>query len=206
MYTNTWSSTIPLGTDQAKTIDNHIRQLRLDLQERFLTIIDDLDADPWELKGSVLGTGDKKVIIPGSCCVGGSDSMNHRADYEDIYGSYVELFTSNVPDGYFHMLPAVIGVGKQIKLLELLGNKTDTDGIKASIYKRDFVAGGTSQSATLVGTEAIITTSGVQIASSDVIAETIEEDVMYWVAVRPFIGSSSSVDVIGVRITYGEPV
>ena len=45
-FTNAWSDVIPAGSAAANTIDDQIRQLRLDIHERMDSLIDDWTADP----------------------------------------------------------------------------------------------------------------------------------------------------------------
>jgi len=62
-YTNAWSDTIPLGTDLANTIDDSIRQLRLDIHDRMNSIVQDWTADPIVLADAALGTLTKNIFI-----------------------------------------------------------------------------------------------------------------------------------------------
>ena len=45
-FTNAWSDVIPAGSAAANTIDDQIRQLRLDIHERMDSLISDWTADP----------------------------------------------------------------------------------------------------------------------------------------------------------------
>lgn len=45
-YTNPWSDIIPAGTDPANTIDDQIRQLRLDIHDRMDHVVADWTDDP----------------------------------------------------------------------------------------------------------------------------------------------------------------
>lgn len=45
-YTNPWSDTDPPGSQAADTIDDELRQLRLDIHERMDNIVEDWEADP----------------------------------------------------------------------------------------------------------------------------------------------------------------
>lgn len=63
-YTNVWSDTIPLGTDLASTIDDSIRQLRLDIHDRMNSIVSDWTADPVVLQPNVaIATTQKNLFI-----------------------------------------------------------------------------------------------------------------------------------------------
>lgn len=49
-YSNVWSNVIPAGTAAANTLDDQIRQLRLDIQERMNDVVADWTVDPVVLK------------------------------------------------------------------------------------------------------------------------------------------------------------
>lgn len=64
-YTNAWDVTSPAGTVQAKLIDDHIRRLRLDIQERMNSLVEDWTDDPVILKDVLAGKkDDDSIIIP----------------------------------------------------------------------------------------------------------------------------------------------
>lgn len=66
-YTNEWDTTSPPGGELAKKIDDHIRRLRLDLHERFNTLLKDdgMNEDPIVLKDELIGkVATKKLLIP----------------------------------------------------------------------------------------------------------------------------------------------
>src|SRR5688572_18597369 len=98
-YTNTWAEDIPAGTEQAKTIDNHIRQARLDVGERLASVFEDLDADPMVLKSSAFPAGGAagKLNIFGSAFRGHEDHREEpRLNYTQMYveGSW---HTASIP-------------------------------------------------------------------------------------------------------------
>ncbi len=45
-YTNAWTNAVPAGSDAANTIDDQIRRLRLDINERMTDLVDNWDSDP----------------------------------------------------------------------------------------------------------------------------------------------------------------
>lgn len=70
-YTNAWVTNVPAGGDPAKTADDHLRRLRLDLDERLSEIFVDFDADPVVLKDAILGKKTSKyLVVPHSAMVG----------------------------------------------------------------------------------------------------------------------------------------
>lgn len=65
-FTDPWVVTDPPGTELAKNIDNEIRKLRLQIQERFNSkILVDFAADPIVVKPEILGNAFKSFVIPG---------------------------------------------------------------------------------------------------------------------------------------------
>lgn len=60
-YTNAWSVTVPAGSELANTIDDHLRRLRLDIEERMNDIVADWAADPVVLNASTLPITQKGV-------------------------------------------------------------------------------------------------------------------------------------------------
>ncbi len=62
-YTNAWSSTIPLGSADPGTIDDVVRQLRLDIEERMNDVVADWTVDPVVLDVSTVGTQTGVVIM-----------------------------------------------------------------------------------------------------------------------------------------------
>jgi hypothetical protein len=57
-----WSTIIPAGTEQASTADDHIRRLRLEIEERMNDIVEDWSADPVVLQTSEVFIGTRIVI------------------------------------------------------------------------------------------------------------------------------------------------
>ena len=63
-YTNTWVDNIPLGSALANTIDDQIRQLRLDIHERMDSVVIDWTADPVQLQSDVaIATTQKNIFV-----------------------------------------------------------------------------------------------------------------------------------------------
>ena len=52
-YSNSWSNIIPTGSAAPSTVDNQIRQLRLDIQERMDDIVEDWTSDPVVTKSTL---------------------------------------------------------------------------------------------------------------------------------------------------------
>lgn len=76
-YTNSWSVIIPAGSDPA-TVDNDLRQLRLDFQERMNSLVDDFTDDPVVLKAA----STTKVYRGASLSIGASTTDEIEFDTE----------------------------------------------------------------------------------------------------------------------------
>jgi hypothetical protein len=57
-----WSTIVPAGSEQASTADDHIRRLRLEIEERMNDIVQDWSADPVVLRTSEALIGTRLVI------------------------------------------------------------------------------------------------------------------------------------------------
>jgi len=89
-YTNPWSDTDPPGSQNANTIDDEFRQLRLDIHERMDDIVDDWTDDP--------------VVLSGAA---GSIGSSERCDYLDASPGGNKA--ANLVDIKSHMFVAYVG-------------------------------------------------------------------------------------------------
>src|SRR3970040_1270642 len=89
-YTNPWSYTDPPGSQNANTIDDEFRQLRLDIHERMDDIVDDWTDDP--------------VVLSGAA---GSIGSSERCDYLDASPGGNKA--ANLVDIKSHMFVAYVG-------------------------------------------------------------------------------------------------
>lgn len=89
-YTNPWSDAIPLGSSLASTIDDSIRQLRLDIHDRMNSIVTDWTADPIVLQPQSGGPiNGKNIFIHHSAFTPASPSITYTVG--------VTPFTKAVP-------------------------------------------------------------------------------------------------------------
>jgi hypothetical protein len=78
-----WSTIVPAGSEQASTADDHIRRLRLEIEERMNDIVEDWSADPVALKPfSVGGAAGGKLIVHSSAFIV-EPSEDQMAEYGD---------------------------------------------------------------------------------------------------------------------------
>src|SRR3990167_8523407 len=109
-YTNPWSDTDPPGSQNANTIDDEFRQLRLDIHERMDDIVDDWTDDP--------------VVLSGAA---GSIGSSERCDYLDASPGGNKA--ANLVDIKSHMFVAYVGTtgsggGVLINIILMDGRRT----------------------------------------------------------------------------------
>jgi hypothetical protein len=197
-YTNPWSVVIPAGGVQAKLIDDHIRQLRLDLGERFLdTLFTDMALDPLVLKDAVKGKKvDKKLIIPFSDFIKGSLGK------EFLFDQYkLTAFTDTVP----LICPIQLPPGVTLKRIEFMNDRVDAGSVIFDLRKRDFGAGFPNNDNALVATVTNNGPVGVVVSAPADFAEVIDANHFYWVVVDATGTAGNSFQIMGIRLTYDAP-
>lgn len=210
-FTNVWSSVIPAGGVQAKLIDDHIRQLRLDLEERFNSVLfapsvaGDADhpqpnamlRDPLVLKDAVKGKkADKKLIIPYS------DFIKNTLGKEFVFDQYKLIaFTDSAP----LICPIILPPGVTLKRIEFLNNRLDAGSVIFDLRKRVFAAGGAIDDNTLVATVTNNGAVGLVISAPADFAEVILDNWFYWVVVDATGTAGNGFEIMGIRLTYDAP-
>lgn len=95
MYTNVWNDTLPTGSEAANTLDNIIRGLKTDIDQRFvdMMVIAAFNADPLRSGGVRFTDASDSVFFLGDAGVGNSRSI----DFKDKTGttSYFGLNSTN---------------------------------------------------------------------------------------------------------------
>jgi hypothetical protein len=118
-YDNAWSKVIPAGSVAANLIDDHIRQVRLDLEQRLEDVVEDMTADPIIVNSSV-----KKTI---HWSKGNQYKLTVLAD--DNWLGF------NIGDGFFTLSPGAVSDTLQwIIPLDLPPGVTLTD-VVARVYR-----------------------------------------------------------------------
>ncbi len=191
-YTNTWDETAPLGTAAANTIDDIIRQLKVDIRERMNSILDatgQWDDDPIVLNRP-LRTGVEMILAPYSI-VGERDDSDDQM--EDQYYESDNSATNNA------RMTIPVEVGMKITKVEVLIDKNGETDVDLSVIKTTFAG---SPSSTTVGT---VNHSAAGIAIVTVVTgatETVDGDSYYWLK---FVGNDAGrYRIYGARITYDE--
>ena len=209
-FTNIWSKVIPAGGVSAKLIDDHARQLRLDLEERLSmlfepAVVGDPDfpqpisfaRDPLVLANAIIGKkADKKLIIPYS------DFVKNTLGKEFIFDQFKLIaFTDSAP----LICPIILPPGVTLKRIEFLNNRLDAGSVIFDLRKRIFVAGGAIDENTLVATVTNNGAVGLVISAPADFAEVILDNWFYWVVVDATGTAGNGFEIMGIRLTYDAP-
>lgn len=146
-YTNPWSDVIPAGSAQASTIDDQIRQLRLDVRERMDTILktggkwnDDPIALP-DFSGTVV---DRHVYVsPFSI-----QPVNDEDDVRYEWGGNGVFKTQSA--GLATVCPLVLPLGVTLTRFEFVSLVQPAHTLTVKIYKRTW---GVTDTVTQVGSD-----------------------------------------------------
>jgi hypothetical protein len=187
-YTNAWSNVIPAGTVMSDLIDDHIRQLRLDIAERMASLVEDWTTDPVEpkaiWKGTVVG---KKLIIPASNII-----MEHDAGMSIVdSGAGVQPSTGRA------VLPLLLPPGVTVTLVELLADRRGNAFITWHLYRKSF-----SGAAAVSQADVIHNVAGDVISDTGVLAMVIDVDAYYYIDIE---ASGSAKDLYAACVTYDTP-
>jgi hypothetical protein len=199
-HTRAWVVTDPAGSVQAKQIDDEMRKLRVDIDERWADIMLDTTADPVDLKpqfkGNVVG---KQLILPYSDF--NSSTTGKETYYQAGYG---QAFTDTGP--------LVAGIklspGCTITLVEVLVDKGDANSVEFDFYTRSFAAGAGrpgSQTAQVSQAHIANVAAGVVLMTSGVIAIAVDNAHLYYIVIEGIGPAGNSFDFYGARITYTVP-
>lgn len=209
-FTNLWSKVIPAGPTQAKLIDDHIRQLRLDLEERLqvlfaASVVGDPDhpqpisflRDPLVLTNAIIGKKlDKKMIIPFSSFV--KEPLGKEIDYAP--GGRLLGFTDSAPIFASIILPP----GVTLKRVELMNDRVDAGSVTMNVRRRPFMTGGVHDNSTVIATvnNAL---NGIVISAPPDFAEVIADDQMYFIEIEAAGSAGNGFSLMGARLTYDTP-
>jgi hypothetical protein len=199
-HTRPWSVTAPAGTVQAKQIDDEIRKLRVDIDERMADVAVDFTADPVVLQSQYLGNVDgKQLVIPYSAFSSTRAGLGVKEVIVNV--GFLNAFT----DSPLLIAPVILPPGATITTIEVMIDKGDAASIAWDFYARAFAAGEArvgSQTAmvslihkTEAGVNVLLSTSGV-------VALPIDANHLYYIVVDGVGPAGNSFDLYGARITY----
>lgn len=193
-YTRSWNNTTPAGTRAAKEIDDAIREAKVDIYDRILSLLDTangatIDDDPLVLKGSLSGkVTDKQLLISPHILHGQRDD-----DDIDHITQYVQADDNASFDLYGQV---VIPVGYVIKLFEAWIDPNGASSVKCSLNAINVTSGGITN---LTG-DLARATAGIGVLTSAALNYTVQSTDVF--SIRTFHGGSGRYRVYGFRITY----
>jgi hypothetical protein len=190
-----WSTIVPAGSEQASTADDHIRRLRLEIEERMSDIVEDWSADPVELKLGFGALTDQKIMIHGGAFIIEPDSDN--VDYNDDGISVTDL-TEQI------RTPLILPVGYTITRLRWLVTNNTAEPLTLQLGSIGFALGVDAQIVSSVSTS----TSGTQIVDTETLGaftHTVGERILYLGADKASTTGSSGFRLHGVEVTYNTP-
>lgn len=184
-YTNAWDETQPLGTAAANTLDDIIRQLKLDVRQRMESIVENWSADPVKLKGT---TG--KVLILAH------EALMANGNYHSmqIFADYVTLNDTG-------HIPIPVRVGWRIKKVEVICNRGAAASLDCSMVVHVFnvspTGGGTfgPVNNSLNGNQLVV-------VYNDAAGFYVDSQSAVTVKIAP--PSAASWNFVGIRVTYDE--
>jgi hypothetical protein len=191
--THPWVTTVPSGSEQASTADDHFRRLRLEIEERMNDIVEDWSADPVVLSptGGLVG----KVVNIHSSAFVCEPSEEATVEYGDT-GVTVSNLVGPIRAGL------VLPLGVTVRRMRWLITNGDTAAIAMKLGSVDFAVGAAS------GTIASMTTtdSGSQIVDSFTVAPfsyTVDSGVILYLSADK--GGGAEFIIHGVSLTYDTP-
>lgn len=201
-HTRVWDVTSPPGSQTANQIDDEIRRLRVDIDERMNEIAVSWGVEPGpidlqpQFKGNLAG---KQMLIHWSEFMCHTDGKETR-----LYPGFLQSFTDS------GQLYAAIKLspGTIITLVELLVDKGDATSVDWDVYSRVFAAGAGrpgSQTANVSLSHKNIAGAGVVLDATAVLAITMLGSQMYYVGVDALGPAGNSFDLYGARVTYTTP-
>lgn len=198
IYSTPWDVNRPAGGTQAKLIDDEIRQLRHDLEERLEdTLFVDMAADPIVLKDSVLGKKDGITRIIGFPEFIASTQGKEIDYFREGYGIG---FTDS--GALVASLLSVVPVGCVVTKLEWLVDKAGTDGLVCEFSRRPFVTGAFATGNFVVINTVNVNAGGWAIYPSVDLNIPIVDDEIYYLAIEANGAAGISYRFGGCRITF----
>lgn len=182
-YTNAWNVTRPPGSEAAKNIDNEIRLLRLQIEERMTgSVVVDWTADPVVLIGT---TTDKTAIIPHVAFV--PAQVGGIATYHNDYVACASGIAMNAPI----ILPA----GSTIQSIDFIVSKNDCTDIACVLYKYTFV----TAAVLTVPVSISSSTAGFQTISTVALGLALDGASVYYMGISSSGGTSFFVRGANIR-------
>lgn len=193
-FTRDWDSTTPTATSQLSAGDDAIRALKVDIEERLSSIVEDIDADPMVLSEDAVGsigakTGKAIIIGPHAFMpVDDDDNVSWQAQYVQLDdGPNVTI-----------RAPLLLPIGAVITKVELLGDKNTADQITCVVKGAGFSSSPSAP--TSKHTALTRTAAGAGIETSGTLSIDVIADELLFIEVAG--DTNGNARLYGVRITY----
>jgi hypothetical protein len=134
-YTDGWDDALPAGGENANTIDDEIRKLKLSIHERMNELVDDWTADPVVPKNAIVGgvQNGKILLIPHTAMTGGIDgkpvyySANYITGFNDL--------------GHLILVPIILPKGVHLRTVSIVWDRGDNSQQYAQLRKHTVATG-----------------------------------------------------------------
>lgn len=198
-YSTVWDSNRPAGSTAAKQIDDEIRLVRGQLEERLEDVlITDITADPWVLKDAVKGKNDDLVkLIPFSAFA------SPRPDVDLQFSGVDNYVWGN--DRNAHTAPIDIPAGCVVTQIDIRLQRFFVTSMDIGFYKQSFESGAGTQTAIARSSAATPSDSAISIFQFTDLNETIDTNSYYWISLKgigSIAGSHASYKLYGAKITF----
>lgn len=192
-YSSVWNATRPAGSVAAKNIDDEIRILRLQLQERLNDVlVQDMTADPLVLKDNIKGLKlGLQRLVPFSSFL------------NDLHARENDMTTTGQLNGFCGSGPWIASLaippGCVIVKVEWLVDKHDATSLAMELRHRAFT---NAPAAAIVDNVTNQAATGNNIVSSVDLNITVSGDAYYYLAITGAGPSGNSFIIYGARVTF----
>lgn len=192
-YSRAWSVTTPAGSVPAKNIDDEIRKLRVDIDERMADIVVDWTADPVVLRDLYSGKLTNRHLY-----VGFPEFNSEQDGGKSIYTQVdrIDAFTNSFPLVAMLRVP----VGCTITLVELLTTISAGTSITWELRYNPFSGAASSVIKTVN-----YATAAKGISSTGAIAAAVDDAGYYTLSVEGNGAAGNGFAVYGARVTFNRP-
>lgn len=190
--TRAWDNNSPIGNaTSAKDIDQEIRSLKLDIDERMAEIGTGFStAGPLILNPEYKGNATKTLIIPFAAF-----GNNSSTTANSTLGHLVSAIDSN------HFAPIFLPPGVTITDVTVSADKNTAAGWQWFLYRTVFTVGG---AATPIFTSPVIAGAGVISSSSGALALLVDANHVFTLAFDA-TGGAGVAYITGAKVTYTVP-
>lgn len=196
-YTDAWNTTRPAGGVAAKNIDDEIRLLRLQLDQRLEDVlVEDMSADPLVLKSAIKGlkVGLQKII---PMCQFINDMHSRENDISS--DGYIVGFNDG---GNPIIAPIDIPIGCVVTKIEYMVDKNTCTTVNCIFRRKAFVA---ASGANVAIDATIVNAAGIVVLPTPDLNVTLLPDQYYYLSLSGTGGAGTNFKIYAARITFNRP-